>query len=406
MRIVWDPAAPRTPAARATASCAAAGRAKRLRPADRAVPQAARARRSCRGEVADYAAAAGVTARIGQRRRCRHALGQLLVAGRDPLELAADPRAARRCGATSSRTRSRISSTSTTAPSSRRSRRGSTARASPKRRRRYGASGRGCGGSGGGVDRAAAGGGWRLAAAAAAGGWRLRLLLRREGLVELLLASARRCRRAGPSAAAADSPARGGGVPSGMPFSSTIGAMPLASIALVAVHLFLGRQLPVGHRHLGLELLDRAVGDGDAHEIVERARRARCRPAARRPARASSRPIHTPVVRPLEKPMNQPSLLERGGAGLAGDRAADLRRAAGAGQHRRLQQVGHLGRDPWRDQHALLVAFVLVEHAAVGGDDAADAVGRDRDALVGDRGEGAGHVDQPDVAACPAPSTG
>ena len=71
---------------------------------------------SCPREVAEFAAAAGVTATVGQRRRCRHALGQLLVARRDPAELAADPRAARRCAATSSRTRSRISCTSTTAP--------------------------------------------------------------------------------------------------------------------------------------------------------------------------------------------------------------------------------------------------------------------------------------------------
>ena len=104
--------------------------------------------------------------------------------------------------------------------------------------------------------------------------------------------------------------------------------------------------------------------------------------------------------------MNQPSLLELVVPVLPATGPADLRRAAGAGQHRRLQQVGHLGRDPGRDQHALLVGFVLVEQAAVGGDDLADPIGRDRDALVGDRGEGAGHVDQPHVAACRAPSTG
>ena len=42
---------------------------------------------------------------------------------------------------------------------------------------------------------------------------------------------------------------------------------------LVAVHLLFRRQLPVGHRHLRLELLDRPVGDRDAHEVVEGARR-------------------------------------------------------------------------------------------------------------------------------------
>ena len=51
--------------------------------------------------------------------------------------------------------------------------------------------------------------------------------------------------------------------------------------SLIAVHLFLGRQLPIRHRHLRFELLDWAPSDGDAHEIVESARRRRAALKAR-----------------------------------------------------------------------------------------------------------------------------
>jgi hypothetical protein len=73
--------------------------------------------------------------------------------------------------------------------------------------------------------------------------------------------------------------------------------------------LLVGLELPVGHRHLGLELLDRAAATATRMKSWKARAGAvpPCRPAI---GRASSRPIHTPVVRPLEKPMNQPSLFE------------------------------------------------------------------------------------------------
>ena len=205
--------------------------------------------------------AAGVDGAARQRRRCRHALGQLLVAGPDPAELAADPRAARRARATSSRTRSRTSSTSTTAANSRRSRRGCSAPAWPRRRRRYAASGRGCDGSAGGAERSAARRRRRWLRLV-----RLRLavlLLRREGLVELLLR-----RLAGPVGPDHRLLLRIALVAAAACRSACRSRRPSAAIAVrvdrrVAVHLFFRRQLPVGHRHLGLELLDRPVGDGD-----------------------------------------------------------------------------------------------------------------------------------------------
>jgi hypothetical protein len=38
---------------------------------------------------------------------------------------------------------------------------------------------------------------------------------------------------------------------------------------LIPVHFLLGGKLPVGHRHLRLELFHRAVCDRDAHEVME-----------------------------------------------------------------------------------------------------------------------------------------
>ena len=228
--------------------------------------------RPCRREVAEFAAAAGVSASRGQRRRRRHALGQLLVAGADSPELAADPRAAR-----SAALRRRARGRAPRPPQPRARVQGARGAAVRARRRR---------GEGGATARRAAAAADRpaaltdsalaaaAAAAAAAGGgcgcgcccggkaWSSscwvgspvpsgpdhRLRLRIAGLAAAACRAACRSRR--PSAACA-----------------------LASIARVAVHLFFRRQLPVGHRHLGLELLDRAVGDGDGHEIVEGARR-------------------------------------------------------------------------------------------------------------------------------------
>ena len=88
-----------------------------------------------------------------------------------------------------------------------------------------------------------------------------------------------------------------------------------------------------------------------------------------------------------------PILVGCSGSGFAGDRAADLRRAAGARENRRLEQVGHFGGDPWGDEHALLGRVLLVKQAPVGRDDLADPVRCNRDALVGDGGEGASHLD-------------
>ena len=89
--------------------------AKRSCAADRAVPQAPGARRRCRARSPSSPQRAGVARAQVSVGDAGIALGQLLVARPDPAQLAADPRPAGRCAATSSRTRSRISSTSITA---------------------------------------------------------------------------------------------------------------------------------------------------------------------------------------------------------------------------------------------------------------------------------------------------
>ena len=98
-------------------------------------------------ETAEIAAVAGVIAKLGQRRRCRHALGQLLGAAAHPLQLAADPRAAGRAAL-----RRRARSRAPRPPRSRRRRssssrrscsRISTAATSPPREPYCGGSGRG-----------------------------------------------------------------------------------------------------------------------------------------------------------------------------------------------------------------------------------------------------------------------
>ena len=68
-------------------------------------------------------------------------------------------------------------------------------------------------------------------------------------------------------------------------------------------------------------------------------------------------------------------------------------------------KIGHLGGNPGRDEHALIIALMLVKQAAVGGDDAAKSIGSNRDALVLDRGECASHFDEADITASPEPST-
>ena len=172
--------------------------------AHRSLPQAARAATSCRVTLPNIPQAAGGDGRARSRRRCRDTLGQLLVAGPDPLELAADPRAARR-------------------PPLRRRARGRALRASRPRPRFKALEARLFGPG--------------LAAAKAAlrrigprlrrigrGDYRLRLTRRMLGLARRIwrrpaaaaaaaagmpgrapAASGSRCRRAGPSAASADS---------------------------------------------------------------------------------------------------------------------------------------------------------------------------------------------------------
>ena len=74
---------------------AAAGDPRWLRPQDRSLPEATSARHLV-GETAEIARRAGVTLRAVGGRRCRHALGKLLVVRQDPVQLAADPRTAGR----------------------------------------------------------------------------------------------------------------------------------------------------------------------------------------------------------------------------------------------------------------------------------------------------------------------
>ena len=107
--IVWAEREPRTPRL-VDGELRCGGPRDGLRPPDRSVPQAARAR--------DHVARGRRVRRGGRRRRVRAVSvgdagtrwGSCSSAGADPAQLAADPRAARRRAATSSRTRSRISS--------------------------------------------------------------------------------------------------------------------------------------------------------------------------------------------------------------------------------------------------------------------------------------------------------
>ena len=207
VRLVWDPAAPRTPvlarrrAARAAAREPAFARRIELFLKRRALEMMSRrSRRLCRGRGRHVArrSASAMPERAGEvaRRNGRIRLSwRLILAPPDgaPLRRRARGRASR-----PSRPQRQLQGARGAAlrPGSRRGEGAATAS------RAAAASG-----SGGGVDSGCGCG-------AAAGGcgcalllWRA-LLLRRERLVEFLLASARRCRRAGPSAAAADSPVR------------------------------------------------------------------------------------------------------------------------------------------------------------------------------------------------------
>ena len=351
--IAWARERPAHSAPRSTASCAAAGRedgfARRIEAflKRRALgDHVARGRRICRGGRRDASARSAV-GDAGTRWGSCSSDGRIRLSWRLIL---APPK----CAATSSRTRSRTF-VHLNHGARVQGARGAAVRA---RRRRgegacYGVSGRGCDGSAGGADadRPGCGCGGRGC------GWRgcgCCWLLRREGLVELLL--------------------RGLAGAVGPDHRLLLRGSPARSAAACRAACHSRRPAAASHwrrpprrRNISSSGVSCQSGIGTwvsncstgrlATATVMKSWKARagavppCSPAT---GRASSRPIHTPVVRPLEKPMNQPSLLERGGAGLARDRAADLRRAAGAGQHRRLEQVGHLGRDPRRDQHPLL----------------------------------------------------
>src|SRR3546814_18368751 len=78
-------------------------------------------------------------------------------------------------------------------------------------------------------------------------------------------------------------------------------------------------------------------------------------------------------------------------AGLARDRAADLRRASGAGVDRGLKQVGDPGGDPIVDQHLPAFGLALIEQSPFGGRPLGDAIGVDRYAPARARGKGGGH---------------
>src|SRR3546814_8097398 len=77
------------------------------------------------------------------------------------------------------------------------------------------------------------------------------------------------------------------------------------------------------------------------------------------------------------------------------DGPADLGGAAGSCHHRRLEEVRHLRGYPGSDEDPRFVDLMLVEKLAIGGGDAADAERDDRDTLLRDGSEGAGHVDEP-----------
>src|SRR3546814_18244220 len=89
-------------------------------------------------------------------------------------------------------------------------------------------------------------------------------------------------------------------------------------------------ELPFGQHDLGVERLDRALRDGNTHEIGKGARR---RPAALPPA-AGLRIVaaHPDAGGDAARKAEEPAVLvARSRAGIARARAAELARAAGAG---------------------------------------------------------------------------
>ena len=347
VRIAWD---------RRRAAHAAAGRRRTASAAGRRTgspagskPSSSSARStSCRGGGANMPRRPASTAAPVGSAMPRSRWGSCSSHGPDPPELAADPRPARSAAL-------------------RRRPRGRASRASRPRARIQGARGAalrpragrgegraaalraaGCDGLGGGAELAASrlalGCGYcggRCAAAAAAG---------RPGRAPA--ASARRCRRGGPSAAAGDSPARGGGMPSGMPFSSTIGCIALASTSVSPYTSSSGVSCQSGS---GTWVSNCSTGRLATATVMKSWK---ARAGAVPPCRPGDRPgvvaAHPHAGRQAARKADEPAILVGGGgAGLARDRAADLRGAAGAGEHRRLQQVGHFRGDPRRDQHPL-----------------------------------------------------
>ena len=160
--------------------------------------------------------------RVGRDRRCRLALGQLLVAGPHPLSwrLILAPPDVRRFVVAHEVAHS---STSTTAREFKALEARLYGPGLAGRRPRYAAWGRGSGESGGAARLARRRGRLRLALAILV----LRLLLWRERLVELLLA--RVAGAVGPDHRLLLRMPAGAAVPIGIPFSSTIGATPFMS---------------------------------------------------------------------------------------------------------------------------------------------------------------------------------
>ncbi len=163
-------------------------------------------------------------------------------------------------------------------------------------------------------------------------------------------------------------------------------------IGRVEILVLLVAQYPVGQSHFGIEALDRALGDGDAHIIgPSGGRRAASLQPADRPGVVAAHPHRR---RQAARKSDEPAVLVAvGGARLARHRATDLRRAARPGVDRSLHQVGDPCGDPVVDQLGRGFLAMLVEQVAIGGRHLGDRIGGDRHALALDRRERLGHVD-------------
>jgi hypothetical protein len=133
----------------------------------------------------------------------------------------------------------------------------------------------------------------------------------------------------------------------------------------VARQQFLRLQLPIGNGHLRFELLDRALGHSDRHEVVEGTGRRRSTEESGYRLRIVS--AHPDAGRDSAGKAYEPTVvIVLGRAGFPGHRPTDLRRTAGTAEDGGLQKVGHFGRNPGRDQDSLLRFLVPVNHCPIG----------------------------------------